>query len=73
MLLTADDSSKEIYEKAIKNAVIITDRLNMVDRVGKAIEKMPSRLLPTSVSSLSDYAMGVSEFEMGDTDRAMGI
>jgi tetratricopeptide (TPR) repeat protein len=70
VLLTADDRNKEIYEKAIKNAVIITDRLNMVDRLGKLLERLPASLIPSSVSALTDYAMGVYNYSTGNNDKA---
>lgn len=70
VLLTADDRNREIYEKAIKNVVVITDRLNMLDRAGKAISGLPSNFIPSSVGSLTHYSQGVY-FMNSDTDRAM--
>lgn len=70
VLLAADDRNKEIYEKAIKNAVIITDRLNMVDRVGKALDKLPANFIPTAVSGQAHYAIGVGQFTSGDMESA---
>jgi len=70
VLLTADDRNREIYEKAIKNVVVITDRLNMQDRAGKAMAGLPPNFIPSSVGSLTHYSQGV--FFMGsDTERAM--
>ena len=73
VLLTADDRNREIYEKAIKNAVIITDRLDMVDRVGKALEKLPPSFIPYSVGALANYAMGVAYFTDGQNEKAAGL
>lgn len=70
VLLTADDRAKEVYEKAIKNAVTITDKLNMVDRVGKALEKLPSSFIPTSVTGQANYAIGVYQFVSGEMEPA---
>lgn len=71
VLLTADDKSKEVYEKAIKNAVVITDKLDMVERIGKLIDKLPAGYIPSSVSSIAHYAQGKYEFSVGSTDAAM--
>lgn len=71
VLLAADDKNREVYEKAIKNAVIITDKLDMVDKVGKILEKLPSNYVPGSVAGLVHYAIGVSEFKSGSTDNAL--
>lgn len=71
VLLTADDKNKEIYEKAIKNAVVITDRLNMVERLGKVLDRLPGNYIPTSVAPLTNYAIGVYHFEAGNANDAM--
>lgn len=71
VLLTADDKNKEVYEKAIKNAVIITDRLDMADKVGKILDKLPSNYVPSSVAGLAHYAIGVSDFKNGNADNAL--
>jgi tetratricopeptide (TPR) repeat protein len=70
VLLTADDKNKEIYEKAIKNAVIITDKLNMVDRLGKVLERLPSNFIPSSVTALADYSIGIYNLNTGDLEKA---
>ncbi len=70
VLMTADDKAKEIYEKAIKNAVVITDRMEMVDRVGKSLERLPQNFIPTSVTAYANYAMGVASFMAGDNSLA---
>ena len=69
-LLTADSQNRELYEKAIRNAVSITDRLNMVDRIGKVLDKIPDNLVPTAVTSHLNYAVGVYEFSTGDLAKA---
>jgi|688.fasta_scaffold69894_2 tetratricopeptide (TPR) repeat protein len=70
VLLNPDERFKEVYEKSIKNSVIIADKLNIVDRIGKVLEKMDSRLIPVSVTGLARYAMGVAKFESGQTADA---
>lgn len=59
VLLRPDPSNTAVYEKAIKNAVVIADRLNLTDRLGKVIEKLPDSYIPPSVSSIAAYAVGV--------------
>lgn len=70
VLLSADEKNKEIYEKAIKNAVIITDRLNIIERIGKALDRLPPQFIPTSVSAHANYAMGVFHFGTGDDAKS---
>jgi tetratricopeptide (TPR) repeat protein len=70
VLLTGDEKNKEAYEKAIKNAVIITDRLNMVDRLGKILENLPPSYIPSSVNSLVNYAIGVYAMKTDQDDKA---
>lgn len=70
VLLSADDNNREVYEKAIKNAVIITDRLNMVDRLGKILEKLPSSYIPSSVGDFANYSIGIFNFKSGNDDAA---
>ncbi len=66
VLLTADDKNREIYDKAIRNAVTIADKLDMVERIGKLLDKLPSHFIPQSVGAYANYAMGVSRLESGD-------
>lgn len=70
VLLTADDKNKEVYEKAIKNAVIIADRLNMVDRLGKILERLPSNYIPSSVNATANYSIGVYNLKVGEDQKA---
>jgi tetratricopeptide (TPR) repeat protein len=70
VLLTADDQNKEVYEKAIKNVVVIADRLNMVERAGKVLEKLPPAFIPGSVSALAHYAIGVHYHFIGEDSNA---
>jgi len=70
VLLTADDKNREIYEKAIKNAVIITDRLNIVERLGKLLKRLPANYIPNSVMALTNYAMGVYDLSTNNVDSA---
>ena len=60
VLLTADDKNKEIYDKAIRNAVTIADKLDMVERIGKLLDKLPAQFIPQSVGSYAAFAIGIS-------------
>ncbi len=71
VLLTADDKNREIYEKSIKNVVVITDRLNMQDRAGKAISGLPANFIPSSVGSLTHYSQGIYFMSSGESEKAM--
>lgn len=70
VLLSADDKNREVYEKAIKNATIITDRLNMVEKLGKILEKLPNGYIPAQVGDYAHYAMGIFHFKSGNDDEA---
>lgn len=71
VLLAADDKNREVYEKALKNVIIITDRLNMLDKAGKVVTNLPASFIPSSVASLTHYAQGAYFAKAGDTERAM--
>lgn len=71
VLLSADEKNKELYEKAIKNAAIITDRLDMVERLGKVIDKLPDGYIPRSVAGIAHYTQGVYHFSSGQTETAL--
>ncbi len=71
VLLAADERNKELYEKSIKNAAIITDRLDMVERLGKVIDRLPPGHIPSSVSGIAHYAQGVYHFSTGQTESAL--
>ncbi len=70
VLLTADDKNKEIYDKAIRNAVTISDKLDMVERIGKLLDKLPSHFIPQSVGAYASFAIGVSRLDSGDLTGA---
>lgn len=70
VLLTADGGNKEVYEKAIKNAISITDKLNMVDRIGKVLDKLPANVVPPSVGPQTHFAIGVANLAQGNDDKA---
>lgn len=70
VLLTADDKNREVYEKAIKNAVIISDKLNMPERIGEVLEKLPSSFIPGSVAGHYHYAVGASDFNKNRIEEA---
>lgn len=72
VLLSPDDKSRELYEKAIKNAAIITERLNMTERLGKVIDKLPGNYVPSSVSGIAHYTQGVYQFSIGQNAIALG-
>jgi tetratricopeptide (TPR) repeat protein len=70
VLLTADNNNRQVYEKAIKNAVIITDKLDMPERIGKALDALPGTFISSAVSAHSHYAIGAHYFSAGDDSRA---
>lgn len=70
VLLSPDDRNKEVYEKAIKNAVFIADRLNLEDRLGKILEKLPSNYIPSSVNALANYSIGIYNMRSGQDSQA---
>lgn len=70
VLLQADSENKQIYEKAIKNAVLITDRLGITERIGAALAKLPPNFIPSNVSDMSHYAIGVYHFTQNQIDDA---
>jgi len=72
VLNTASKKHKQYYEKAIKNAVIITDRLSMVDRVGKLLQRLPSGYIASSVGHMANYAIGVNHYFTGNFSKAAG-
>lgn len=72
VLLAADDSNKEIYDKAIKNAVIITDRMNRVASAGKVLDKLPPSFISSAVADMANYAIGVHQFYSDEDDKSMG-
>lgn len=70
VLLTADASNKNVYDKAIRNTVVITDKLNMVDRIGKALNDLPGGFISPSASGHANYAMGAHFFTVGNDREA---
>lgn len=70
VLLTADDKNREIYDKAIRNAVTIADKLDMVERIGKLLDKLPGRFIPQSVGAYASFAIGISRLEAQDMNGA---
>lgn len=72
VLSTADRKNRKIYGKAIKNAVILTDRLNVVEVIGGALAKLPGNYVPNSVSDLNHYGQGKYYFMKNDVKRAAG-
>lgn len=70
VLLTADRDNKQVYEKAIKNAVIIMDRLQIAAAVGKVLSKLPSDLIPSSVGHMANYAIGNYYFGKNKNKKA---
>ncbi len=71
VISSGEEKNRELYEKSIKNAVIIADRLNMLPKVGKSLEKLPSGFIPGSVAGHSNYALGVYYMESGNIDSAI--
>jgi tetratricopeptide (TPR) repeat protein len=70
VLLAADDRNKEVYEKSIKNAVLVADKMNLVDKIGSVLEKLPTQLIPNSMVATSRYAIGISNYFSGNLDKA---
>lgn len=70
VLQAPDERFREVYEKAIKNAVTIADRLDQVDKLGSVLSKMDSKLIPTSVASLARYSTGLYRFHTGKNIEA---
>ncbi|MBY0369352.1 tetratricopeptide repeat protein, partial [bacterium] len=70
VLLTADAGNKGIYDKAIRNTVLITDKLNMVDRIGKALNDLPNGFISPGASAHANYAIGTYFFSQGDDRKA---
>lgn len=70
VLSVSDPSLKQYYEKSIKNAVIITDRLSMVDRVGKVLSRLPENYIAPSVAHMANYAMGVYAHSQNNLAKA---
>ncbi len=71
VLLQADTNNKQVYEKAIRNAVVITERLGIVERIGKALANLPENFIPSSVSDLAHYAIGIHHFTLNQTSEAI--
>ena len=71
VLLSAEEKNRELYEKAIKNAAVITDRLDMVEKLGKVIERLPAGYIPSSVAGIAHYAQGVYSFSTGNSSAAL--
>jgi tetratricopeptide (TPR) repeat protein len=65
VLMNPDERFREVYEKAIKNAVTIADRMDLVDKIGAVIAKMDDRLIPSSVGGHAQFAKGVYLFNGG--------
>ncbi len=63
---------RKLYGKAIKNAALITDNLNIVDRLGKDLEKFPDSLINAEVADKVNYAKGVYRFTQRDLTGAKG-
>lgn len=74
VLMNPDERFREVYEKAIKNAVTIADRMDLVDKIGAVIAKMDDRFIPSSVSSHAQFSKGVYFFNNGknvESDAAL--
>lgn len=65
VLMNPDERFREVSEKAIKNAVTIAERMDLVDNIGAVISKMDSRFIPPSVGSHAHFATGVYLFSVG--------
>lgn len=70
-LLNPDSRYPEVLEKSIKNAVLIADKLDLVDRIGQVISKIKPEMIPSSVRSSARFAVGVYYFNTGKTKLAV--
>lgn len=70
VLSNSDPDSRSVYEKAIKNSVIIADKLNIVDRIGKALKQIPPQYVPAAVQAHTHYAIGMAAVASGDLSGA---
>jgi len=70
VLLSADERQKELYEKAIKNAVSISDKLGLIDRLGKTLERLPNSLIPVSAMPHVNYSLGVYYYQLDNDAKA---
>ncbi|MCB0418388.1 MAG: tetratricopeptide repeat protein [Bdellovibrionaceae bacterium] len=70
VLLKPDPKNKPVYGKAIKNAVVIMDRLNLVDRVGKLVVKLPGAYIPQELNHMVHYAAGVHHYSENNFSAA---
>jgi tetratricopeptide (TPR) repeat protein len=70
VLSNTDAESRTVYEKAIKNSVIIADKLNIVERIGKALKQIPGQYIPASVQGHAYYAVGAYHLAAGDMANA---
>ncbi|MFM8269040.1 MAG: hypothetical protein ACKN9V_02535 [Pseudomonadota bacterium] len=70
VLMNPDERFREVYEKAIKNAVTIAERMDLVDKIGNVIAKMDDKLIPSSVRGHAQFAKGVYFFNTGKNVEA---
>ncbi len=70
VLLSPDAKNKQVYEKAIKNSVIIADKLDIVPRIGKVIANVSPELIPSTVVDIAHYAIGMHYYNIGDVKSA---
>ena len=65
VLMNPDERFREVSEKAIKNAVTIADRMDLVEKIGAVLSKMDDRFIPSSVANHARFAKGVYLFSTG--------
>lgn len=69
-VLLSAQGQKELYEKSIKNAVIIADKLNIMEQLGKVLDKIPPILVVPSVAALNHYSVGVYHYSSSNLEEA---
>lgn len=70
VLSAADSETRPFLEKAVRNSVLIADRLNMVDRIGRGLDKIQFSTIPPSSQGFANYAVGSAALESGETQKA---
>ncbi|MBI1861115.1 MAG: tetratricopeptide repeat protein [Deltaproteobacteria bacterium] len=71
VLQSPDEHNRELFEKAIKNAVTIADKLDIVSQLGMILSKLPGALVAPSVAALNHFTVGVYQFSAGNVDEAL--
>ncbi len=71
VLSAPDEGNRELFEKGIKNAVLIADKLGIMEQLGALLDKLPNSLVAPSVAALNHYAIGYYQFHKNNQDEAL--